>query len=365
MRTKTSGGRSESKLIDLTRQHSEALTECVMEIFALYHVSKALNISLSMDDIFGEAEEQMKELLDITEFSVMLLDSKNNVLSVWKASSDLYDEIKDITFNVGQGICGLVAETGESITVDNTAKDKRFVSYGETQQKIASLFSAPLKSRDGEVIGVFNVHKNEPNAFTERDTLIYNAVATHIAQAVENSQLYNKTKNQAITEGMTELYSKQYFMEVLQHEISDAIRRKSNFSVLMLDVDNFKAINDTYGHPEGDSVLKQIAIILKENTRKGDVLARYGGDEIIVFLRGTDRSKAMYVANKLLVNVRESVIINGGSTGGANNKITISAGAACFPESGVDIDDIIKSADKALYNAKNSGRNRACLAPLS
>ncbi|VAX22526.1 diguanylate cyclase/phosphodiesterase (GGDEF & EAL domains) with PAS/PAC sensor(s) [hydrothermal vent metagenome] len=363
MKTKTSGGKNESKLIELTRQHSEALTECVMEIFALYHVSKTLNISLSMDDIFGEAEEQMKELLDITEFSVMLLDNDTSILSVWKASSALYEDIKEITFKVGQGICGLVAETGEPITVGDTGKDKRFVSYGETQQKITSLFSAPLKSRNGKVIGVFNVHKDEPYAFKERDTLIYNAVATHIAQAVENSQLYNKTKNQAITEGLTKLYSKQYFMEVLQHEISDAKRRKSNFSVLMLDVDNFKAINDTYGHPEGDAVLKKIASTLKENTRKGDVLARYGGDEIIVFLRGTDRSKAMYVANKLLDNIRENVNANGGSSKESNGKITISAGVACFPESGDNINDIIKSADKALYAAKDFGRDRACLAP--
>lgn len=349
-------GQDDARLLDMTRQLSEALAESLLEIFALYNLSKTLNISFQMDNVFHDAERQMKELLGISNFSVMLLDESSNTLKMWKANRSTFEVAKEVTFKLGEGVCGKVAEAGEAAMIQDVSKEKDFLYYKGKEKNIGSFYSTPLKAREGKVIGVLNVHKEKRGAFRDKDLLVYNAVAMHIAQALENSRLFQETQDKAITDDLTGLYSRRYFMEIMGKEVSKAKRNGTSFSLLMFDVDHFKKVNDTFGHLVGDDVLRSLSASLQKNTRQEDVLARYGGEEFVILLPGIKLDDAEYVAQKLRRGVKKDVSVD--IDGQPPYPVTISGGVSCYPGCGMSIEEIIDAADKALYTAKSEGRDR-------
>ncbi len=164
----------------------------------------------------------------------------------------------------------------------------------------------------------------------------------------------------AVTDSLTGVYIRRYFFEQLERELSRATRYSYAVSVLMIDVDNFKAVNDTYGHLTGDRVLTGVAEALRDNLRRHDVLARYGGEEFAVLLPHTDRTAAVGAAEKLRRIVRERV-----SLGDPPQSVTVSVGVAThIGDPALEIaQDILKRADEALYDAKRSGRDRVSVEP--
>lgn len=361
MNTESFPGGEDIKLLDLAQRHSQALAECMMEVFALYNLSKSLHVSFHMDSIFHEAEELMKNLLGVTKFAVMLLDESSHILRMWRANRSTYDAAREVTFKLGEGVCGHVAQTGEAELIRDVSRDERFLYYKGTEPRIGSFYSTPLKTRSGRIIGVLNVSKEEVDAIGERDILVYNAVATSVAQALENSKLFTETQKLAITDSLTGLYSRRYFTEIMRKEISKARRNAGVFSLIMIDVDHFKDVNDTYGHLVGDDVLKSIGAELEKNTRQEDVLARYGGEEFVVLLPGITAAAALFVAEKLREAVKREIVIR--VDGHEPRHVTFSGGVSCYPESGKTMEEIIDAADKALYSAKTDGRDRIGLAP--
>lgn len=173
--------------------------------------------------------------------------------------------------------------------------------------------------------------------------------------------LYKIKSQQAIRDGMTKVYNYRYFIQELQRETNRTMRFHTPFSLLMIDLDNFKQFNDRYGHPEGDKVLRKISQLLDEHTRSTDTVARYGGEEFAVILPGLQKKEAKFIAEKLRKMVEES---NTGKKGKRNHfdKITISVGVASCPEDSIHPQILIELADQALYRAKRSGRNQVCTA---
>ncbi len=185
--------------------------------------------------------------------------------------------------------------------------------------------------------------------FSTQDKEILSIIARQVGVAFSKAILYE----QATIDYLTKLYLRSYFMEKLEHSIQSFSTTMDKFSLLMLDLDHFKKVNDTYGHTAGDHVLKEIAEILKNSVRENDIVARYGGEEFVILLKDTDYSSAMKVAERIRANVENF------SFPMAKNAITISIGLAeyCPLESSKDL---ILRADRALYCAKNQGRNRVC-----
>ncbi len=185
---------------------------------------------------------------------------------------------------------------------------------------------------------------------------------------VEDLQRKNReleTVNRAIQElavrdGLTGLYNHRYFQESLSQEMTRSRRHGRVFSLVFLDVDFFKRYNDTYGHVEGDRVLKTLAHILKERLRNTDLAARYGGEEFVILLLETPKDKALLLAEDLRKRI-EAASFSGGQ-GGSPVSITVSLGVAAFPEDGEETTLLVQTADQALYEAKRSGRNRVCAA---
>jgi diguanylate cyclase (GGDEF)-like protein len=214
-----------------------------------------------------------------------------------------------------------------------------------------SIIAAPLIS-ENRLVGVLIVHQcREYRSWKPREIQLVAAIADQLAIAVAHAHLFAQVKYQAITDGLTSLYNHVYFKNRLAEEIRLAQRKGTALSLLMIDLDKLKEINDTYGHPVGDAAIRQVAAILKTLLRSGDTAARYGGEEFGVILPETSLLEAALIADRLCAQIGNTHVPGLGT-------ITASIGAAAYPRQAKDMRDLIEKADRALYTAKNSGRNK-------
>jgi diguanylate cyclase (GGDEF)-like protein len=216
----------------------------------------------------------------------------------------------------------------------------------------------PLQPSDGEdkVLGVISVAR-DARPFTEGEKELFNYLASQAAVSIENVDLHETVQRQAVTDELTGLFNHRRFQEVIDMEVERARRFGTGLGLIMFDIDNFKSVNDTYGHLQGDQVLREIARILRDSAREIDEPARYGGEEMAVALPQTDLEGAYQFAERLRKRIEELDIRLLDGDGHLN--ITASFGAAALPESAdADKDALVAAADQALYRAKRMGKNR-------
>ena len=217
----------------------------------------------------------------------------------------------------------------------------------------------PVVARE-ELLGVILLDQNadEP-PFSEERIGIVSTLAGQLGLALDNAALYRATHQLSITDGLTGLYNNRYFYNRLEIEMSRARRYGRPLSLFMLDIDFFKQFNDRYGHLSGDDALKQMARILKENSRETDTVARYGGEEFCVILPETDGDQARVLAERIWSAVELSLVHPG--PGRDPESLTISIGITTLPDGMSTAEGLVRMADKALYCAKGQGRNRVCV----
>ena len=360
--TQSFGFGDDSDLFISAQKESESLKERFFELYLLYTLSKNLNLSLQLNSLFDKTINLLKDSLKIDDFCFMLIDEECNELKIWKANNVTYEAAKDITFKIGEGISGIVAQTGESILIQDVSKDERFLYYKGKLPDIGSFMSIPLRLSDGRIIGVLNIHKREVNAFHKNDKILFNAIANNVANAIDRAKIHEKVQKESMFDYLTRLHTRKYFIESSHREHSKAERYGGIFSIIMIDIDHFKYFNDTYGHLLGDEALKKVASLLKVNVRQGDVVSRYGGEEFAMLLPGTDKDGATLSAEKLRTMVEEELALEIGSS---SEKITITVGVASYPEDGKTVEEIIAMADQFLYIGKEIGRNRVVNRVLS
>jgi diguanylate cyclase (GGDEF)-like protein len=183
------------------------------------------------------------------------------------------------------------------------------------------------------------------------------SISNQIGMAIENARLYERALELAFTDGLTSLYNRRYLMEQIEREFSRAERNKEPLSLIMVDLDGLKEINDRFGHNEGDQFLREVGRIIKVNTRASDVAARWGGDEFMLLTPETDSSRSAKIAERIRTQVEKyRMNVNGREVG-----ITISAGVVSYPAHASGISELIKNADEAMYNAKKCGKNQSCI----
>ncbi len=224
---------------------------------------------------------------------------------------------------------------------------------------IRAIAVLPIIHRD-EVIGTLFLRTSKKKRFTEREIRLCKAVANTTSNALYNAFLFEKLENEkerlkklAITDYLTGVYNIRYFYHRLEEEFHRAQRYENPISCIMLDIDHFKRINDTYGHRTGDVVLREFAQLIRRHTRKSDVFARYGGEEFIMLLPHTSVEGAVTEANRLRSFIKKHKFK------GISESITSSMGISCWPAHDIaSADDLITLADHALFRAKNSGRDR-------
>jgi diguanylate cyclase (GGDEF)-like protein len=205
------------------------------------------------------------------------------------------------------------------------------------------------------VIGVL-VAAGPPSPAFRRDAPgILNLVNNELTMILDNARLYEGAKRMAITDGLTKIYNHRFFQELLEKEFKRASRYHTTFSLIMLDIDFFKRINDSHGHLYGDEILKQIAVLVKGCLRTMDILARYGGEEFAILLPETDLEDAMFTADRIRMAVENHDF---SLAQGKPVRVTVSQGVTSFPSPGIEKrSDIVAKADAALYEAKEAGRN--------
>lgn len=320
----------------------------------LYDIGRAMTDIGDLKQLLGFILEQAIKVTKAEKGSIMLFDPKTGALHLRviegladKEQQDKINnyEIKTQTFKPGEGVAGRAFETGLPQVLNDTGNTDQFVRPGQSFTQ--SIVCIPMKVYN-EPIGVINLtNKTDSTGFTEEDIEMLQAITDQAALAVNKAQLYE----QAVTDSLTGLYIRRYFLAKLADELNRSERYQTPFSVVLSDVDKFKNVNDNYGHPVGDIVLKAVAKNLQDRVREVDVVARYGGEEFILMLPQTEKEQAMLLANRL----RET--IQNYSVDGVP-PVTISLGVSSFPEDGNDMQLLVQKADSALYHAKETGRNK-------
>ncbi len=334
------------------------LQKSLHNISILYNISQAVNFIDDLKRLLQVIIQKALITLDAEKGSLMLYDYSINALQV-RIVSGLQDKKLEEAINngavqcakiaVGEGIAGTVFLERKPIITNLGSADPRFI-VKEVLSNTKSLLCVPLIAK-GEVIGVINItNKKHDKLFNQKDLEFITSLANQAAIAIDNAKLYEL----ATKDGMTKLYIYRHFYTLLENEIRRCARYKRNMSLIMMDIDNFKKINDTYGHLTGDLILKRLAAVLQETVRKIDIPARYGGEEFVVILPETDKKDACIIAERIRKNVAQiEVKINETQT----LSPTISIGVAQYTTDGQEAKELINAADTALYYSKHNGKN--------
>jgi len=303
--------------------------------------------AISSDDpvhMLTEIASEIQKNFSFDHIGIGLLDRGTKEVEI-KAEAGATAHAMGKRIALGAGILGRVARTGERALVQNALPG----NLSSILPDARAVLCIPITYGES-LLGVLNVESRNENAFSPQDVLILNTLADLLATALHNAFVFQKLQQQSITDGLTGIKTRRFFWEALSAEWKRASRSGRPFSVVLIDLDKFKEVNDTMGHFEGDLVLARVGRLLEQKSRQSNVVARYGGDEFIVLMPETGSEQAQVLAERLRQWLATDPML-------AEHHITGSFGVASFPMHGFSIEDIIRVADAGMYVSKRSGGN--------
>lgn len=315
----------------------------------LNNISKTAISSEDAEQMLAEIVAEIQKNFRFDHIGIGILDYVTKDIEI-KAEAGVTTQALGKRVPLGVGILGRVARTGETALVQTIGEghlqgvlpDSRAVlcipiTYGET------------------LLGVLNVESRREDAFSPQDVLIMNTLADLLATALHNAFVFQKLQQQSITDGLTGIKTRRFFWESLSSEWKRASRSGRPFSVVLMDLDKFKQVNDTLGHLEGDLVLARVGRLLEQKCRQSNVVARYGGDEFVILMPETGVEQAQILAERLRLWISTDPMLQ-------EHQITGSFGVASFPVHGFTVEDIIRIADAGMYVSKHAGGDRVSTA---
>jgi diguanylate cyclase (GGDEF)-like protein len=325
------------------------------ELHIFHDVAKALTSSLDLDSILQTIMEKMAEHFRPDTWSLLMVDEEKNELYFAIAVGTASEALKNVRLKVGEGIAGHVAKYGEKLIVPDVRGDKRFAKRIDevTQWETQSIICVPLRSKL-RVLGVIQLVNVEMVNFTYEEQFFLQALCDYAAIAIENARAVEKIQELTITDDCTGLYNARHLYKTLETEVYRSARFGYEFSVLFIDLDHFKQVNDTHGHLIGSKLLAEIGYLIKAQLRLIDFAFRYGGDEFVVLLPQTSKDAALVVARRLRDSLRASMFCK---EEGLNLNVRASMGLATYPHDAKSPNDIIRQADEMMYMVKNSTRD--------
>lgn len=336
---------------------------------ATNRISSAISSTLELEPILQSAVEEVGRALNVRRAAIVLWQEGTKLpdgMSIYERSADSNggkDESSPHLNGSGRGPAGVnKKESASAGHADNGSSNysETEVPGGVTDSGLVKddgqlaapcRLEVPISYRD-DVIGGLLIEDDTPfRHWEDEEVLMVNTVSDQLAVAISHARLFRHTQKQAMTDALTGLYNHGHFQDRLDREIKLTDRNNDVVSLILLDLDQLKKINDTHGHRAGDGVLRHVALLMQEAVRDVDICARYGGEEFVVILPQCDRENATVTAERLRETIASKPVPNVG-------QVTASIGVATYPSGAKSKDELVEMADRAMYLAKAAGRNR-------
>lgn len=335
-----------SRLFAAARRRAEE-AETVRE--AVSAVSSALELNWVLDQIITNLEK----VVPFDSCAVFLQEGDRLRIVAARGFPDI-SRVLGKTYTLDNDLTLQAFRSAKAVILPDASQDPRFAGWGDADH-VRGWMGVPLFAR-GAITGLLTIDSRSVDAYTESDANLAQAFANQAAIAIENARLFEKVQHLAITDPLTELYNRRYFFEQARREFYRARRYGAAMSLIMLDVDDLKLVNDTYGHQTGDQLVEFIGVQCRAQLRQVDIPARYAGDEFIIALPETNLEGTIQVA----IRIRDR--ITGGFYTDGKNLIpaSVTIGASEMDSDCFSLETLINRADQALYAAKQAGKNRVC-----
>jgi diguanylate cyclase (GGDEF)-like protein len=325
------------------------------ELTIFHDVAKALTSTLDLDSVLQTIMEKMAEYFRPETWSLLMVDEQKNELYFAIAVGAAAKALSDTRLKVGEGVAGWVAMHGEAVIVPDAQNDPRFSPRVDeiTRWQTRSLICMPLRSKH-RVLGVIQLLNVNVQGLSQQELFFLQALCDYAAISIENAKSVEKIQELTITDDCTGLFNARHLYKTLETEVYRSGRFGYQFSVIFLDLDYFKQVNDTHGHLVGSRLLAEIGYLIKAQLRLIDFAFRYGGDEFVVLLPQTSKEQAVVVAKRLQDSLRSGTFC---TELGLSLQVRASIGVATFPHDAQTPHDIIRQADEMMYMVKNTTRD--------
>jgi diguanylate cyclase (GGDEF)-like protein len=337
------------------RNMGQELRTTAKRLAILTDIVKTANSILEPRKVIELIMGKVQQLIPSEAWSMLMVDEEKQELTFELALGEKANDVSSFRVKIGEGVAGWVAQTGKPTIVNDTARDPRFARRFDTktQFQTRSILCAPLISR-GRTIGVVEIINKLGGRFSDSDLEVLLTLVEPCAIAIENAILFQKAEQLTITDDLTKLFNSRYLNLYIGREIKRCKRHGIPLSVIFLDLDGFKGVNDQYGHLAGSRTLTEVGGILSEAVRESDILARYGGDEFVVVLPETPASGALVIAERIRKAIESHRFLQ---EQGLSARISASFGIASYPDHALTPEGLIQKADQAMYRVKERDKN--------
>src|SRR6204780_5213784 len=335
------------KSADNVQNETDFLTSIAsarQEAQAMFDLSQDLGNSLSLSETLSVLSMRLRKMVPYDSIAVFV--NRNGWLLPELVSGENFRVLSSLKIRVGEGLCGWVAENCKPIINGNPQVEAGYVADPGKHAILSSALAVPLQGLNG-VVGVLAMYHSNLDAFTPDHLRILLAVASKVALSVENALKYQQAESSATTDFLTGLPNARSLFVHLAQEVARSRRMKTSLAVMVCDIDGFKQINDSFGHVEGDKLLREFSIRLKEACRGYDYVARMGGDEFVVTAPGLTPE----AAEEKIGRLNQAAVDAGRETCG-RDLITLSVGMSFCPQDGTDVERLLAEADRRMYSMK-------------
>jgi diguanylate cyclase (GGDEF)-like protein len=339
------------KLMEQRRKAVTLAEKRAQELQLLSQITRELTSSLDLRDVLQAVVDRAMTLGEADAVTVFVRNSETGELTDYHVSSARSQLLSELPAPRAEGLTAAVARSGEAAFINDVQTHPLYAE--NPYPELRSIACLPLRQED-EIIGVLNVSYLAPHIFDDDEAHLLNALADTAALAVRNAVLHERISRMAVTDELTNLANRRRFLQAVRSELQRARRYQKPVTMLMVDLDRLKQINDTYGHAAGDAMLRGVAHCLRACVRDTDVPARLGGDEFAVLLPETDRERAVMIAERIREAVEKfQTHVNGTEIASTVSIGVVSREAGDLP----DLPTFVHLADDALYKSKTMGRN--------
>lgn len=349
--------RSEGRLLNLfntLNKRTSELEKIHVQMEMVYENSRILAGMMDFDEIIEEILKIGEKVLDYPALGIMLVGPNDNLIYRGRLIGGQKNIKLKAVSPQSMEMAYRVAREGEAVRIVDLA---RRTDYEPLLKSARSAMMVPMITY-GKTTGLLLAESPRQGAFEDQDERFLSVLARSAAMAMENAILHRKTEELTIIDDLTGVFNYRYFSDRIKEEKKRAVRYEQPLSLIMVDIDSFKQVNDNYGHEIGNLVLVGLVTVIKRSIRDVDILCRYGGEEFIVILPNTLEREACKIAERIRSEVEGAQFGGGGSIPAM--RVTVSVGVSSFPENGLGHEELINAVDQAMYRAKGSGKNAVC-----